>query len=218
MKSTYAFMATFVAVAAFGVVSDAGATGTSTAVGSAWSSVNTSQTQFWGGATGNRTVEAAQKTDSVSAVYIDDQAAAYAKNSAIQTEEGKGTKGEQHQKTSSTVNVDWERNKWPSWTTAKTTGGVWQNQAIWSAQPVEQNQYAGTWQKSEVGDTKSVAEANIVQKNEGATGDVAQRQDLIASTQSSGYTNPWFPKSLTFDFGGKLRQIVSVDIENILNF
>lgn len=218
MKSTYAFIATFAIIAAFGAVSDAGATGTTTAVGSAWSSVNTNQTQFWGGATGAHNVQAIQKADTVTAVYIGDEAAAYSKNTAVQEEEGRGTKGEQKQKTASTAAIEWEKNKWPSWTTAKTTGGIWQSQATWSAYPVEQNQYAGTWQKSQIGDTKSVAEANIIQKSEGGTGDIAQNQDLTAATQSTGYTSPWFPKNLTFDFGGKLRQIISVDIENILNF
>ncbi|MEX0650000.1 MAG: hypothetical protein WD200_03295 [Candidatus Andersenbacteria bacterium] len=186
--------------------------------GAAWTSVSTKQSQSF---TSHYTqpVKLQQSAVTQTGVWFGDQADAVSKTVATQSEESAAAKkANQEQKTTTGSAVVWEKNKWPSWTTATTTGTAWQGQTMWAGKPIDQEQFAGVWQGARVDETKTNVEGQVHQKSWGATGDATQSQDISGRSQAQGLTSPPFPKKLIFDFGGKIHQFIELKLENVVLF
>ena len=186
--------------------------------GTAWSSVDVDQNQH---AWGNSSVDLTQTATIATEVNLDGQAVASSKSSGSQAAWFHG-KGHQSQWLGAGSGITWEDWTWPSATTAWTTGGVKQHQNAWSDQPIKLHETAGTWQKSRVGTTSSVADGSIEQNNVGVVGDAAQDQQITGKTSADGFVDLPAPSCFSCDtwsfFGGKLIQTVRVFVQNVLEF
>jgi hypothetical protein len=159
-----------------------------------------------------------QNMDLFTGTWLNDSAASNSHQKASQIETGVATTATQNQIGTADAHLWWEDNKWPASTKAWTGGGTAQDQVIWSAHPVDQQQTAQNWQESRIEDHTAIADGTIEQRQQGPTGDVQQHQETAGNTVTTGYSVPSFPSQFTFDFSGKLRQFIGLTVENILNF
>jgi hypothetical protein len=126
--------------------------------------------------------------------------------------------GRQTQSLMSGARTTWTANMWPTLATAGTQGAVHQQQAAQSAVPMTGMQHAGTWQMGNAG-ASSVEVDGIAKQMSGAgVSNVQQLQGISGQSQAQGWINPPFPKEMTFNVGGVLRQFVGLTVENIINW
>lgn len=130
---------------------------------------------------------------------------------------------DQSQDLTAGASISWDAagNAW-----AGTTGSVDQQQGVWSDKPIQAQQWAGTWQHSNVGATEATTDGTVDQSSVGAVGDVSQQQSISGSTQVDGQIVPpvpfcdWWcgPWGGWTGFGGRLETIVEVIVRNVLVF
>lgn len=179
-----------------------------------WTSLNMNQKQ---GVVGNsKPVNMKQNAVGHTATFFGSEAMSSSKHFANQELNGAPTKAQQAQGIVSGARTEFQANKTPSWVTAGTMGTVAQNQNAWSATPINMKQAAGTEQKGQVGESKSLVQGQEEQVLTGATGDPYQNQKITGSSQTQGYANTPFPQIYTF--GSQFRQQVNFSVDNIFSF
>lgn len=183
--------------------------------GNAWTNLKSFQSQEVDG--NNQPVTLGQQTEGKTQVFVGDDAAASSINFGTQTAAGTGD-AKQEQGLESGTMINWQANRWPSLTTARTFGGVEQQQAMWSSTPVDLRQENGSSQITELDEVRTIVEGENRQRIDGSVGDVHQKQKISGSSESKAYTNPPFPNTSSFNWGGTLRQHISLSVDNILNW
>ena len=191
-----------------------GSSCTSGRTGTNWTSLNTNQNQWFVG--NGHHVNADSKAATWTKSFVGDQAVASSANVASQHLSGAPTKANQQQQITSGAMLQWEANKWPSWTTARTQGNVQQQQSAWSAHPLNLRQSAATLQNTNVGGSGTQVAGDIHQKQHGVTGDPMQQQQISGSSQSQGWINPPFPWRT--EIGNTFRQVITFSVDNIFQF
>jgi len=191
---------------------------------SSWSAVTVSQSQS---ANAPYYADATQHADITTSTTVDGQAAA---SSHVVGDQSVWFTGHlnQSQDLTSASSVEWEKDKWPSSASANAVGKVEQSQEASGKHVGKENETAGVWLDTKVGNDTSHVVAGIGQNIVGSGNyghqKAEQEQSLEAAAHSEGYINPshlWSCSSSCSgwqSWGGQIMQKVTVVVENILNF